>query len=169
MAVNGDHSIFRMTTAGDNTETLILTDKIEFDGDHVVPDARSHITSIKPRMGAINTDNPNPGSQDSPNSQDTGNAPTLIQIDGYFYEDSGTAQGIAKFRDWMRNVKVVKTDYPKGRFGFRSDSRPEFNVTPTSTSGYQLMSFEIDDIVEWNKQFFTVVLKHVGDASALGV
>lgn len=164
MAVNGQHSIFRVTTAG-QTETTLVTDKIEFDDDNAVPDARSFIISIKPIFQAINTDNPNPGSQNMPNSQDTGNAPVIIELKGYFDENAGVAGGIKKFRTWMTGAKVIKTLYPKGRFGFRSDDRTEYNVAPSTTSGYQLVHFELEDVGEFNLIPFVCRLKFVGDVS----
>jgi hypothetical protein len=162
MAVNGTHAIIRYTSGG-QTETTILTDKIEFDDDNLVPDARSHIKSIRPIMSVINTDNANPGSLDSPNSQDTGRAPTFVEIKGYFDEKDGTAAGIESLKDWMNEPNVIKTLYPKGRFGFRSNDRSEWNMVPTADGGYQITHFEIEDIVEFNNPQFIIRLKYVGD------
>lgn len=163
MAVNGGASIFRLSSAGNNTETLV-SDKIEFGGDAMIPDAKWFLTSVRPVYTAINTDNPNPGSTKSPNSQDTGNAPFMLELKGYFDESSSTTLGISTFIvNWIQNRKVVKTHYPKGRFGFRSDDRPEFNVTPDSTGGYQFVSFDAVDPIEEPKTRFTILLKFVGD------
>lgn len=164
MTIEGTHSIFRVTTVG-QTETTLTIDKIEFDDDNNTPDARSFIVSIKPIMQAINTDNPNPGSRNMPNSQDTGNAPIMLELKGYFDENAGVAGGIALFRSWMTGAKVIKTLYPKGRFGFRSDDRGEFDIAPSTTSGYQLVHFELEDVVEYNIIPFVCRLKFVGDIS----
>jgi len=165
MAVNGKHCIFRLTDGTNTTETSV-SDKIEFDNDNAVPDARAHIISIKPTMQAINTDNPNPGSQASPNSQDTGNAPIMLELKGYFDENAGVAAGIETVKDWMNAAKVIKTLYPKGRFGFRSSDRAEWNIVPVATSGYQIVHFELEDVVEYNIIPFIIRLKHVGAKAA---
>ena len=170
MAINGEHSIFRLTSAGLNTETLV-SDKIEFDGNAVVPDAKSSITDIKPIYNAVKTENPNPGSQDSSSGQDTGNAPFTIEITGFIDRSSGTALGISSiFRPWMRQAKVIKTHYPKGRFGFRSTQFPEFNVTPGATGGFKFSHIEFPYKCGTTGQFpFVLTLDFYGDMSLLGV
>lgn len=161
MAINGKHSIFRVSSSG-QTETTVATDKIEFDDNNIVPDARSHIISIRPIHQVVNTDNPNPGSQNLPNSQDTGNAPIIVEIKGYFDENAGVAGAILKLREWVTGKKVVKTTFPKGRFGFRSDDRTEWNAVPITTGGYHLVHFELEDVVEFNIIPFVIRLKFVG-------
>lgn len=163
MAVAGTHSIFKLD-ATKTTETA-ATDKIEFDGTAATPDARSHLTSIRPILNAINTDNPNPGSQDFPNSQDTGNAPFILELEGYFDESGGTALGIDKFRTWLMSSRVLKSNYPKGVFGFRSDTRPEFDIVPTTLGGYQVIHFELKDTLEYSTIPFMCRLKYVGEVS----
>jgi len=170
MAIHGEHSIFRLTTSGLNTETLV-SDKIEFDGSAVIPDAKSHITDIKPVYNAIKTENPNPGSQNSSSGQDTGNAPFSIEIRGFIDKSSGSALGISSiFRVWMKQDKVVKTDYPKGRFGFRSTQFPEFNATPGTTGGYRFSHIEFPYKTGTTGRInFILTLDFYGDMTLLGV
>ena len=169
MAINGAHSIFRLTIAPSNTETLV-TDKIEFDGTATEPDNKGRITSIRVVTAVISTENQNPGSQDSANSQDTGKTPLILEIHGFFDESvSGKADGIARLRDWWREAKKIKTLYPKGRFGFRSDGRPEYNLTPDATTGYILLAVDITDTVSVSKPDFIIHLKHDGDVQKLGL
>lgn len=168
MAINGDHSIFRLNSGGITTETA-TSDKVEFDGTAAVPDARSHITSIRIVQQMIDNDNPIPGSQDAPGSQDVGNAPDLLEIKGYFDETGGQSLAVNSFMVWMRNAKKTKTLYPHGGFGFRSNKRDEYNVTPTSAGGYQLLRFEIEDVLEFSQPKFTILMKFVGDKTLLGI
>lgn len=169
MAINGTASIFRLTSSSINTETL-TSDKVEFDGDHLIPDAKSFMLGTRPVFKVIDTDNPNPGNQDPVHAQDTGNAPFIIEFSGYFDEKAGDALGITSIRNWMRTFKVIKTDYPKGRFGFRNNIRPEFNVTPDATAGYKLIGFECDERYEFLGLVpFSFLLRFDGDFSRLGV
>lgn len=168
MAVNGAHSIFRLTTGLAVNEDQ-TPDKIEFDGTATSPDSKGHINRVRIPATITDTENPNPGSQNSANSQDTGKPPLIIEFHGFFDETAGRSDGIALLRDWWREAKKIKTLYPKGRFGIRSDSRPEFNLTPTSTTGYLLVSVEIDDRVGISKPDFIIRLKHDGDVQSLGV
>ena len=168
MAENGTHSIFRLTSGSPlHTETAV-SDKIEFDDDAAVPDSKGHVVSIRSVMQMIDNDNPTPGAQDAPGSQDVGNAPDVIEIKGYFDETGGATTSIGNIRTWMRNAKKIKTLYPHGRFGFRSDSRSEFNVTPTTAGGYQLIYFDVEDVLEFAQPKFTIRLKFVGDKTLLG-
>lgn len=167
MAINGTHSIFRLTNNTLTTETQV-SDKVEFDGDAAVPDGKSKIISIRPIMQMIDNDNPVPGSEDAPGSQDVGNAPAYIEIKGYFDETGGQALGPTTFRNWMRNAKKVKTHYPYGRFGFRSNDRDEFDAVCDSTGGYQLVHFEMEDVVDVSQPKFMARLKFVGDFTLLG-
>ena len=169
MVTNGTHSIFRLTSAAPLHIEDNVSDKVEFDGDAVVPDSKGRIISIKPIMRMIDNDNPVPGSQDAPGSQDVGNAPDFIEIRGYFDEATGKSLGPTSLRNWMRNPKKIKTLYPHGRFGFRSNVRDEWNVTPDTTGGYQLIYFDLDDTVELNQPKFLIRLKFVADKTLLGV
>jgi len=167
MAINGTHAIFRLTTGSPSTETG-TTDKIEFNGTPVVPDARGFLDSIRPVYQAIDTQLPNPGSQDSPTLPDTGNAPFILELKGHFDEGTGTAGGINTLSTWSQEPKVIKTLYPKGRFGFRSDERNEYDLTPVPTSGYHLTSIDILDPLESPRIDFVIRLTHEGDLSLRG-
>lgn len=163
----GQHAIFRLTNGVSTTEASV-SDKIEFGTGALVPDSKGQITSIMPVYQAIGTDNPNPGSQDSPNSQDSGNAPFTIEIRGHFDESAGATSSITNITNWTENPKVIKTLYPKGRFGWRSDERPEYDVVPVATGGYKLDFVQIIDPVESPRIEFIIRLKFVGVMSIRG-
>jgi len=169
MAINGEHSIFRLSTSGISDETS-TSDKIEFDGDAIIPDAKSHITGIHPIYRAVKTENPNPGSQDSSAGQDTGNAPFSLKLTGFIDKTSGSALAISSlFNVWQRQPKVIKTHYPKGRFGFRSDDVPYWNVTPGTTGGYRFVGIEYPYKPGITGQIpFILTLDFYGDMSLLG-
>lgn len=169
MAINGTVSIYRLTTSGLNTETLV-SDKVEFDGTHLIPDAKSFILGMHAPFNAIDTDNPRPGQQDPVKAQDTGNQPLVITISGYFDEKAGDALGIASFRNWMRTAKIIKTDYPFGRHGLRNNIRPEFNLTPDATAGYKIINFETDETYAFLGFVpFQCKLRFDGDFTRLGL
>lgn len=167
MAENGTASIFRVTTSG-QTETLV-TDKVDMGSGAVTPDAKTHLVRMKPRMQIIETENPNPGSQDAPTRQDVGNAPLIVDIWGYFKEQSGDALAITTFRNWMKSPKIIKNLFQKGRFGLRNNIRPEFDCTPDNTGGYQLVVFETDERYDFLGIVpFYCQLKFYGDFDRLG-
>lgn len=163
----GEHAIFRLTNGVSTTEAAV-SDKVEFGDGAIVPDNKGRITSIRRVYQSIGTDNPNPGSQNSPNSQDTGNAPFVIEIRGHFDESQGATTSITNITNWEENPKVVKTLYPKGRFGFRSNLRPEMNVTPVATGGYRLDYVEMTHPIETPRTEFIIRLKFVGDMTIRG-
>ena len=70
MAINGEFSIFRFTNPTD-TETTI-SDKVEFNGDAVTPDGRSHIQHVIPIMSIPAQENETPDSNNPSSLDETG-------------------------------------------------------------------------------------------------
>lgn len=168
MAIDGNVSIFRLTSGG-QTETLV-SDKVEFDNDNAVPDSSAHVISAKHSMGIIDTKNPNPGSQDAPSGPDSGNRNPTVELRGYFDEKSGDTLAITSLVNWLRSAKVIKTLYPKGRFGYRNNVRDEFDVVPTTLGGYKITAFETDERYEYLGIVpFFIQLTFYGDHTLLGV
>ena len=162
MAEKGNICIFR-----DGVETS-ATEKVDFDGDAVVPDAKSHIETYNVTMTLVTQENPVPDTNNPSGLQDTGLAVCSYEITGFFDGTGGTALGIALFRDWLREDKTNAT-YPFGRFGIRNDQRAEYNVVSTSTKGLMLEHFETNEEYEYTgRTGFTVRLRFNGDISGLG-
>lgn len=166
MAIKGDVSIFRFTAAND-TETSI-TDKIEMSGNGVIPDANTHISSITPHMGITSEENATPGSNNPNARQDTGLAVMQIMVNGYFSTKSGTALGIEKMRDWMREDKQNSV-FEFGRFGFRNTKMTAYNVTPTAAKGLLLDDLELtQDFSKKGLVHFTLRLVYDGAITGVG-
>ena len=143
-------------------------DRVEFDGTAAEPDARSHISNYKVVMSLVTQENPNPNTNNPNSLQDTGLAIVEYELIGYFDEKSGTAGGIAQFRNWLRSAKTT-TSLPFGQFGIRNDVKPEFNLTPSSARGLILEHFECNEDYEYiGRVPFIIKLRYNGDISALG-
>ena len=173
MAVDGNISIYRLTTSGSSTETSV-TDKVEFDtsatnGVSTTPGARSHVDTYNCILTMVTQENPVPDSNNPSGLQDTGLAVVSYELTGYFDNTGGNAGAIAYFRNWQREDKT-NSDYPFGRFGIRNDVRIEFNVRPTTTNGLILEHFEINEEYEYQgRTTFTAKLRYNGDITRLGV
>jgi len=143
MAVNGTVSIYRLTTSGQ--EETDVTDKIEFDGDSAVPDAKSFIQRFKGTMSIIGQENPNPDSNNPNFIDETGLAIVQIELWGIFKDlDSTRPAAITTARDWMKEDKR-NTVFPFGRFGIRNNQSDEYDILPSTTYGYVLEHFEIEE------------------------
>jgi len=167
MAINGEFSIFRFSLSS-NTETLI-SDKVEFNGDSVTPDARSMIQHVLPVFSIPAQENETPDSN-NPNSLDeTGLAFVGLEITGYFLgNDSVSPLAIRSIRNWMKTDKKLATDFEFGRFGFRNNKNNEFDLVPSASSGYMIEHFECDFDYETGNRFpFTIKLRFNGDITDL--
>ena len=168
MAINGEFSIFRFSLSS-NTETLI-SDKIEFNGDAVLPDGRSQIQHVLPVFSIPAQENETPDSN-NPNSLDeTGLAFVGLEITGYFIGNESVSPLAIRFiRNWMKADKKLTIDFEFGRFGFRNNKNNEFDIVPSATSGYVLEHFDCDlDYTTGNRFPFTIKLRFDGDIAGLG-
>lgn len=166
MAINGTISIYRLTSTG-QTETLI-SDKVEFNGDAVTPDARSFIQIIKPIMSIVGQENDTPDSNNPSLLDETGLQFVGLEITGYFKgNESARPIAIRSIRNWMKQTDKTNADFPFGRFGFRDDSGNEFDLVPSSSSGYIMDHFDYDDH-KTNKDIkFFIKLRFQGDITDL--
>lgn len=141
MAINGTISIFRLTSSGD-TETSV-SDKVEFNGDATTPDAKSFIQTVKPIMSIIGQENETPDSNNPSHLDETGLAFVGLEITGFFKANESTRPFAPRvFRNWLKQGDQKNTDFANGRFGFRNNIDNEFDLVPSSDSGYLLEHFD---------------------------
>jgi len=165
MPIFGTISIFRLTTTG-QTETAV-SDKIEFNGDAVVPDAKSFIQNVRPIFSVVGQENETPDSNNPSLLDETGLAFMGLEITGYFKGNEATRPlAIRNIRNWFKADKT-NSDFPFGRFGFRNDVDDEFDVTPSATWGYILEHFEIDLSYPTRDHKFIIKLRFNGDITGL--
>jgi hypothetical protein len=123
-------------------------------------------------MSLVTQENPNPDTNNPNSLQDTGLAIVEYEITGFFDNTTGTAGGIAQFRDWLREPKTLKSgsgNLPFGRFSIRNDSKAQFNVVATSARGLILEHFDVEEDYEYTgRAMFTCKLRYNGDISGLG-
>ena len=167
MVTHGKITLFRMTASDDTEDSL--DDKIEFDGNAMVPDNRSGIMNFRPSIKRRNPDNPLPHANET-DKQDTGYSGNTYSFTAYFYEGVGRAGGIAKLRDWIIEDQTIDTLFDNGRIGIRNDFRPEFNLTPNNDSGYKIILLEpLQDLGLHTRVVVSIVLEHSGDPTRFGV
>jgi len=170
MAVNGTFSIFRLTLTGAaNDEETDVSDKVEFDGDALTPDAKSHIQHVKPILSLIGQENTNPDSDNGNSIDETGLAFVGLEITG-FLDGNTSASPIAirSIRNWFKSKDQKIAAYPHGRFGWRNNKNNEFDLTPSSTSGYVIEHFECDEDYESGNRFpFVIKLRFQGAVANL--
>ena len=156
MVLNGVMSIFRFTNPAD-TETAI-SDKIEFNGNAAVPDAKSFIKTIKPIMSIIGQENETPDSNNPSNIDETGLALVGLEINGYFKANEATRPlAIRNIRNWFKQGNQKTADFPHGRFGIRNDIDDEFDLAPSATSGYIIEHFEC--VYDYSNRDYPFLLK----------
>lgn len=166
MAINGDFSIFRLTTSG-QTETAV-SDKVEFNGDAVIPDALSFIKEIVPIMSLIGQENETPDSNNPSNLDETGLAFAGLEIRGYFKGNEDTQPtGINSIKNWLKQGDQKNDDFPEGRFGFRNAINGDFDLVPSSTSGYLLEHFDMTYSYPNRNHNFIIKLRFQGDITDL--
>ncbi len=167
MAVNGVVVFYRLTAANQTESTV--TDKVEFEGNAITPDNRSGVVSFVPALGRHKPENPLPHANRA-DKPDTGFSGDLYTFEVVFDEESGTAQAIAKFRDWLAEDQTVDGIYDEGSIGVRNNYRPEFDLVPNNDAGYKVVNFTIhQNLTLQNFVYATIVLEFSGDPKRLGV
>ena len=141
---SGAGSIYRLTTAGQNEDSLGSTESIEFNGG-AVPDqtGKNHATGFRSTRDL--SFHPNPR-RALTKIQDNLLGLKMITVTGYFIKHQSTL-GPANFDLWQNEV-ALNSDFPFGRFGLRL---PDFangllTLLPTSTKGYILYEVDIQDV-----------------------
>ncbi len=160
----GAGSIYRLTTTGQNEDSLGSTESIEFNGG-AVPDttAKNNVTGFRSTRDV--SFHPNPR-RTLTKMQDNLLGTKLVTITGWF-DDHATTSGPANFDLWQREA-AVNTDFPSGRFGLRL---PDFasgllTLVPTATKGYILVDVDVQDIERPRHIIaFTATLYRQGDAT----
>lgn len=158
----GDAAIYTVTDVGD-VETDD-SDRIEIEGSATLPDARTRITYMKPRLGKRRTDQGNSFSNNI-NNQDTGPTPPQVEIGLMFDERTGSSLAKAKLRDKV--FDLPNDSFPKGRIGWRYNGDPTMNLIPTpgiDGAGYKIVLFEYDNIVRIDGYISGVLILELGGA-----
>lgn len=166
MALDGTFSVFRIDTTGD-TETTAqgygTPSVVEFNTGATRPDSRSHVSSVNIKMTEDISIHPNPNRHLS-QIQGGKLGAQIVTIRGYF-ETPASAQGIGKLLSWMSNDKD-NASLPFGRFGIRSSNMNQLDLTPSATSAYILVDFDLTDVEDvQNRADFTITLYRNGAVS----
>ena len=168
--------------AGDDETWVDAGSLVEMEGTASNPDPRTKFISIKQKTMRFDTTDPAPF-EEATARPDTGYHGTTIELALVFFEDDrvqdrgsafrpasgrfrpdfagrvNLAQGIARLRNWQREDQSVRGSFRNGRFGFRCDYRPEFNLIPNNQGGYKIVSFETFSSLEipWKTEAFLVL------------
>lgn len=87
---------------------------------------------------------------------------TIVGLSGDTDNDT-SSNAVNKFIKWLKDGNTT-TGFKKGRFGFRNDSSPQWNVVPTSTYGYHIRNVQFRYLGEKNDLVeFTINLSLGGD------
>jgi len=159
--MTGTSAIFRIDANGETEATARAADEIiEFNTGAVVPDARSKAASWKIGFVEDLSIHPNPNRHLS--QIQAGKLGTqIVTIRGHFLTPK-SAGGITKFFNWMTNDKT-NAALKFGRFGIRDDNMSQLDLTPSTTIGYILQSFDAEDVTEYqDKAEFIAVLYRNG-------
>ena len=161
MVQAGNSAIFRIDVNGETEATAKTANElIEFNGDAVEPDARSKLRSAMIKFTEDISIHPNPNRHLS-QIQAGKLGVQIVTLRGYF-KTPKSAGGITKFFNWMVNDKT-NTALKFGRFGIRVNNMSQLDLTPSTTIGYILQDFQVDDIEEFqDKAEFTAILYRDG-------
>jgi len=120
----------------DNNVEASSSDRIDFDTGASVPDALTRLggSTITVLSGLAFLKKPK-GQMNK--IQDTFVKGMQLRIIGYVNDTTGAgAPDTSKV--WGMEAKTVITTFPQGRFGFRIDEFPAFNVRPNANRGCQM-------------------------------
>jgi len=158
----GTASVFRIDANGE-TETTARTanEIVEFNTGATNPDARSKLASLK--IGFIEDISIHPNPNRHLSQIQAGKLGTqIITITGHFTTPK-SAGGITKFFNWMVNDKT-NAALKFGRFGIRLDNMSQVDLTPSTTIGYILQSFDVTDVEEFQDEAkFVAILYRDGN------
>ena len=157
MAGNG--AIFRLTGTGDTESSVGSAEKIEFDGG-IVPDSSGRMVNNRYKLSRDFSEHASP--KKPINQIKDGKLGTYqITIAGVITVP-GTSQAAANLVNWMAQ-DATNDDFLKGRFGFRMDTFPIFDLTPSSSIGYILLDVEFQEDLEFKgKVEFIAILRRNG-------
>ena len=157
----------RTATAADLPRILPTSEGVRLSPQ--MPDKKSGIISTSCMMSRTQTDNAAPIQEES-RKPDTGFQGLRITIQAVFDEsDRKYALGLAILKRWMTEDNFVRGLYPNGRFGFRNDFQPEFNITPTVDAGLKLVRVNSTlDNMYFQLRTIEIILEQSGAADKIG-
>ena len=143
------------------TEKIIRADKpyhqlnsIDFDfvdsdprvpSDIPGPDRHTKLIGFNPMVGRFRSRNPAPFS-DATVKQDVGFEGIRFNLTMLFNEqglpNGASAGGRSSLLRWSIERATIRGDFPHGTVGMRNDWSPEFNITPSSTAGLKITSYQ---------------------------
>jgi len=148
--MTGTAAIFRIDANGETEVTARAADEIvEFNTGALIPDARSKAASFKIGFTEDLSIHPNPNRHLS--QIQAGKLGTqIVTIKGHFTTPKSSG-GLTKFLNWMVNDKT-NSALKFGRFGIRDDNMSQLDITPSTTIGYILQFFEVEDVEEFQDE-----------------
>jgi hypothetical protein len=157
----GTAAIYRIDANTETESTAATANEIvEFNTGATNPDARSHLKTTRLHYVEDISIHPNPNRHLS-QIQDGKLGTQVITITGQFVTPA-SAGGIAKFMNWMKQDKT-NSALKFGRFGVRFDNISQLDQTPSTTIGYILQEFWVEDVEEYqDKADFYAVLYRDG-------
>ena len=162
----GKGGLFRFRDLGPDSQPNVLLKLVRESPKY--PDKKSGIVSTTCTFMRTRTENAAPF-QDESRKPDTGFAGTRYVLQCVFDEsDTVYSKGMQVLQRWLGEPHYVKGRYPNGRFGFRNDFQPEFNINPSKTVGLKITRIESSHDVEYHQiRSVTIELEQSGDAPTL--
>ena len=148
MSAVNDAILYRFTDAGDTLESILDSEKIEFNAGSA-PDDTGRLIANKFKMSRDINIHPNPR-RALDQIQDSLLGLLDVTLNGYFVSHSVTL-GPKNFFNWQVDP-ATNEFYPFGRFGLQLNNFAAtggvglLNLTPTTTTGYLLYDVEVDDV-----------------------
>ena len=144
MSVVNDAILYRFTDAGDTLESILDSEKIEFNAGSA-PDDTGRLIANKFKMSRDINIHPNPR-RALDQIQDSLLGLLDVTLNGYFVNHSVTL-GPKNFFNWQVDP-ATNENYPFGRFGLQLSNFAVglLDLTPTVNTGYLLYDVEVDDV-----------------------
>ena len=133
-----------------------------------LPDAKTGVETIGPSIKKHNPENPIPHGERA-DKPDTGFAGIRYPLNLVFHEDDGIiAKGIDILKTWAYEDSTIDGMFNEGTIGISNEFRPEYDLVPTATSGYQIKTFDVHMDMKFNTTTrATLILEFSGDPAAL--
>ena len=148
MSAVNDAILYRFTEVGDTLESILDSEKIEFNAGSA-PDDTGRLIANKFKMSRDINIHPNPR-RALDQIQDSLLGLLDVTLNGYFVSHSVTL-GPKNFFNWQVDP-ATNENYPFCRFGLQLNNFDAtggvglLNLTPTTTTGYLLYDVEVDDV-----------------------
>jgi hypothetical protein len=132
-----------------------------------IPDNTGHTKQTRWPGQVSLQDNPQPNANIPHDVQDLGISWFTPEIVG-FAEAPPSSLIPSTILNWFRQPKQ-NNNFPKGRFGIRTNDMQVFNSEPTTTYGFNLEYFEIIRPGDFPKIDIILRFKYNGDPAGIGV